>query len=396
MTLAKTFCSAPWFRTRIGWNGLYQPCCELNKQATEFNGRTQYSLNDTTVDEWMSSEYSQYLRQQLSQGVKIAECDRCWKMEKNNLESPRQSMNNTATGNRGHDLDNTWVKLFVNRSQDYKDYRLLSADIKLSNICNFSCAMCNAHDSSKIFDLWHKDQNNQFVQERLTAQPKYFENIVTNYQSKRGYQHLQDILNHSIQHLKVLGGEPLLDKDLFRILQDQSPDKKSQIHVHMVTNGSQDIVQAVEKLQGYKSISFSVSLEGVGKIQDYVRAGSNWKVVEKNILEAKHKGILIYIHNTLQALTVMDFSVLSSWCHQHQLPLTISVLDTPDYLAISVLPDYLRKQIVDQIPDKNIIDLINEIPDCSDQYPKFLEYVSWYERDFTTKLRDIQPLFYTG
>ena len=75
MTFEKTFCAAPWFQARIDWDGKYRPCAEFNESNSEFVGTTQYSINDTTVDQWLSSEYSQYLRKELSQGKQLSECN---------------------------------------------------------------------------------------------------------------------------------------------------------------------------------------------------------------------------------------------------------------------------------------------------------------------------------
>jgi molybdenum cofactor biosynthesis enzyme MoaA len=413
MTFKNTFCAAPWFQARIDWNGAYRPCCELNESNSTFAGRTEYSLSDTTIDEWMSSDYSQYLRKELSNGARLPECNKCWQKEKNNVKSLRQYTNDTATNNQGNNLDHTWVKIFVARSQDYKDYRLLSADVKLSNVCNFSCVMCGPHDSSKLYNEWKSELDNKFVQEKLQTYPTYFEDIVTNYQTQRGYQHLTDILTHPIRHLKVLGGEPLLDKELFKILQNQPLDKKSQIHIHMVTNGSQDIVEAVDRLKDYKSVSFTISLEGVGNLQDYSRNGSHWPTVEKNILDAKKNNILISINHTLQALTVLNLSELLLWCQHNQIQISFGILENPNYLSISVLPTHIRQIAIDnlsKIQDITIInsldnqllsinsikELINQFPIDSEKYTKFLEYISWFERKSSAKLRDLQPVFYAG
>jgi MoaA/NifB/PqqE/SkfB family radical SAM enzyme len=413
MSLSKTFCSAPWFQARIDWDGQYRPCCELNENASKFNGRTNYSLKNTTVDEWLSSEYSQYLRKELSEGNQLPECDKCWQKEKNAVESLRQQINDTTTNNQGDNLDNTWLKLFVNRSKDYKNYRLISADVKLSNICNFSCAMCSPHSSSKIYDKWKSDSDNTFVQKYLQTQPTYFSDILSNYQTQRGYQHLQTILSHPIRHLKVLGGEPLLDKQLFQILQEQPLEKKSQIHLHMVTNGSQDLVEAVDRLKDYKSISFTVSLEGIGAMQDYVRQGSDWPTVEQNILTAHKRNILINIHHTAQALTILNLPELLLWCYDNQISISFGILENPDYLSLSVLTPNIRQMIINNLLKikhinvinsvdnsllsiENIIELIDDFPVYLNQYTTFLEYVEWFERNNTQKLRDIQPAFYAG
>jgi molybdenum cofactor biosynthesis enzyme MoaA len=413
MSLAKTFCSAPWFQTRIDWDGNYRPCCELNETYSQFEGQTQYSLTDTTVDQYMSSEYSQYLRKNLSEGIPLPECSSCWKKEKSNVESLRQQINDTISNNQGHDLDSTWVKLFIKQSDHYKDYRLVSADVKLSNVCNFSCAMCSPHSSSKIFDQWKLQLNNKFVQEQLQHHPTLFKDITTNYKTKKGYQHLKEILSHPIRHLKVLGGEPLLDKELFHVLQQQSLEKKSLMHLHMVTNGSQDLVVAAKKLQDYKSVSFTVSLEGIGDMQDYVRQGSNWSIVEKNVLNAHQHGILINIHHTMQAMTALNLPELLLWCYNNKISISFGVLENPDYLSLSVLTSDIRQMIIDNLSKikhinvinsvdnsllsiENIIELIDNFPVHPNQYTTFLEYVEWFEQNSIKKLQHIQSAFYAG
>jgi len=412
MALSDTFCSAPWFQTRIDWDGHYRPCCGLTENASEFEGRTQYSIKDTTVDEWMSSEYSQYLRKNLTEGIQLKECDNCWQKEKHNVKSFRHDANNIVTKNQNSNLDNTWVKLFVDKNQNYQNYQIVSADVKLSNVCNFSCAMCSPFNSSKVYDKWQSNLDNKFVQERLLQQPTFLKDIASTYQSKRGYQHLKDILKHPLRYLKVLGGEPTLDKDLFRVVDQVPIDKKSKIHIELVTNGSQDLIEISNRLQDYGSVSYTISLEGVGDIQDYVRKGSHWPTIEKNILAAKQNGIHVNVNYTIQAMSVLNLHELLKWCSNNQIPISFGVLDYPGHLAVSVLPKKIRNSIVDNLrkssgvdvinsPDSTdllsidkIIELIDTIPDQSELYPKFLEYVAWFDQDSIQPLRDIQPLLY--
>jgi MoaA/NifB/PqqE/SkfB family radical SAM enzyme len=414
MGLSETFCAAPWFQARIDWDGQYRPCCGLTEKDSEFKGQTQYSIKDATVDEWMSSEYSQYLRKNLTEGIQLKECDNCWQKEKHNVKSFRHDANNIVTKNQNSNLDNTWVKLFVDKNQNYQNYQIVSADVKLSNVCNFSCAMCSPHNSSKVYDRWQSNLNNKFVQERLLQQPTFLKDIAATYQSKRGYQHLKDILNHPLRYLKVLGGEPTLDKDLFRVLDQVPVEKKSKIHIELVTNGSQDLVEISKKLQDYKFVSYTISLEGIGDIQDYVRKGSHWPTVEQNILNAKRNGIHVNVVYTMQAMSILNLHELLKWCSDNQIPISFGILDYPGYLAVSVLPKNIREIISNNLYKSlyvniinsqdntnilsidNIIELIDTIPDLSENYSKFLEYVAWFDQDSAQKLRDIQPILYTG
>lgn len=406
MTFNKsTFCAAPWFQLRLDWDGRYKPCCEFSTQ-TEFNGKTDYYLTDTSVNEWMMSEYSTYLREKLSTGQKISECSKCWHKESLGIQSLRQMINDTITANNGNDIENTWVRLFVEKNKNFKNYLLKSADIKLSNVCNFACAMCSPESSSKILDQWERDPSANFIQITLNDNADYFNNIRQTYQSQRGYQHLKDILQQPITHLKLLGGEPLLDKELFKILSKVSDEKRKSIHLHFVTNGSQSLTQVADILHSYKSISFTVSLEGIGSTQDYIRLGSVWGNVEKNILEAKQQNLQINIHHTLQALSVINVHELIQWAASHDLILKISKLENPKFLSVGILPrDLIDLSIENLLKLKDLkladgstsisslIDLVKSMPDMTNLYQEFLDFLNWYERRSNKKIEDICTMY---
>jgi Radical SAM superfamily/4Fe-4S single cluster domain len=391
-----TFCSAPWFRIRIDWDGKFRSCCEINTAQSKFAGQKEFSLNDSTVHEFMTSDYLTYLRQELTQGNQLAECSRCWKKEANGVRSLRQSHVDTVTNAQGADLTKTWIPHFVRRAPAFDQYRITAADVKLSNVCNFSCVMCNPASSSKIYDTWNNNQDNKFVQLRLQKQPTYLQDITATHQQLRSYQHLSDILAQPIIQLQLLGGEPLLDKKMFNILIDQPEEKKARISLNFITNGSQNLVEAAEKLQGYKQVSFSISLEGIGAIQDWARTGSDWSQIEQNIVSAQQQGILVAVGHTIQAATVFKLPELVRWCQQHQLWLDCGLLTDPDYLSVSVLPATTRQLILDQFDlgnklEQSLYDLITGLPPAVDLYNDFVEYVAWHEQDQPVKLRDICP-----
>jgi molybdenum cofactor biosynthesis enzyme MoaA len=395
-----TFCAAPWFQLRLDWDGSYRPCCEFSNQ-TKFTGKTKYNLLDTSAQEWMQSEYSTYLREQLTTGNQLAECTKCWDKEKVGMKSLRQTLNDTVTANKGDHIENTWVRLFVEKNKNFDNYLLKSADVKLSNVCNFSCAMCTPEYSSKILDRWEKDPSFKDIQVVLAKDPGYLNNIRQTYQSQRGYQHLKDILNEPITHLKVLGGEPLLDKELFKILLAVPKEKQSSIYLHFVTNGSKSLVEAKKLLSSYRSISFTVSLEGIGETQDYIRNGSNWVEIEHNILEAKDQGLLVNINHALQALSVINLYQLVEWAYIHKIKLNISTLVDPAYLSVGVLSNQVRKKSIENLKMLNvpleiidkIIQIIEAIPEKRELYQKFVDYIFWYEKQTTTTLKTICPEF---
>lgn len=407
MSISKTFCSAPWFQVRIDGTGDYRPCCEIDVSKSKFTKRVDYHIDTDTVDEYMSSEYLQYLRKELDTG-KPEECASCWKKESAGLPSLRHFVNNSVTKNQGNSLDQTWIPAYLKHTNSYASSRIVSADIKLSNVCNFACAMCNPKDSSKIFDQWINDQDNEFVKDILDKNPSYFSNIVSNYQGRRGYAHLKNILTHPITQLKLLGGEPLLDKELFSILESVPATKQKDITLLFVTNGSQDLVKAANRLSGFKSVIFVVSLEGVGVMQDYIREGSRWDIIEKNILEASKHNIDIIINHTVQAATILRLSELILWCQANNILINFSILSEPEHLSLSVLPSYIKLLAINKLKllsnitiigtndtESNSVESLCNIIRNSDNkeynYNKFLNYYNWYDKHKSIKLAHICP-----
>jgi sulfatase maturation enzyme AslB (radical SAM superfamily) len=274
--------------------------------------------------------------------------------------------------------------------------------------------MCEPANSSRIHSEWKSQQSVLFVQEKLLHNPTYFSDIVDNYQNQKGYKHLKDILKNNLKHLKLLGGEPLLDRELFRVLDEVPEEDRKNITLHFVTNGSQNLLDVKQRLHGYQEVIFTVSLESTNDIQDYARNGSNWSEIEHNILYAQKQGIKINIHHTLQALTVTHLDKLLSWCSSHNLSISFGILKHPNYLSLAVLPVSLRDLTVDRLDKinnikiyqdiensevksvKNIQNLIMSTNFDSALFTKFLDYLQWYERNTTLKLKNICPEFYNS
>lgn len=411
----KTFCGAPWFAIRIRSNGSFAPCCELNSDFSKFQGKKEYNVDVNTIEEWINSDYVTYIKQELKNGNKIAECNMCWKKEKNNIISLRKTINDTLTDNRGDEIKNTWIGSFLKKK--YTQPMLLAADIKISNLCNYSCVMCNPNDSSIIFSKWQKEQKNLFVKEEIKKNKNYFEEIKKKNKKKYSHSILLEILKHQIKHLKFLGGEPLLEKKLLTILSNINETKKKNIALHFVSNGSIDITKIIKKYNlNFKSVSVSFSLEGIENMQDWARKGSTWQNVKKNIFLAKKNGVQVSIHHTIQLSTIFRLNNLLNWCAKENLPITFGYLYKPSYHSIENLSNDLKKNIIDNLlinklnftkgtdsyyheNDTSVENLVTFLLEKfenknKNQIDKFYKFIEWYEKDSKLKLKNIVPELY--
>ena len=352
----KTFCAAPWFQLRVAADGYFRSCCVINHKNSKYTGQTEYNLADCSVEQWTDSDYNKYVKQNLTQGNRLQECQQCWQQEDNKQHSLRQTINNLVTNN-SNDISTSWLGAYFRKKQDWSSDLLLSADIKISNLCNFACAMCHPMDSSQIYTIWKKHTTHPLVQMRLTKDPTYLDRARSVFVEKNNLQLLEDILNKHPTHLKILGGEPLMDARTKQTLGQVSTKIAKKINLMFVTNGSQDLIQARQEFLHYKSVSFIISLDGIGSVQDYIRRGSCWTEISKNIDDyIKHYGVdNIHVHHTLQALSVQGLIHLMKWCESRSLCMSVAVLDTPGYMSLASVPTAILQQVAAELANSSII-----------------------------------------
>ena len=393
----KTFCAAPWFQIRTSSQGYYRSCCVMQCDKTEFAGKTDYQYPHNTLDEWMDSDYLNHVKTNLANGIQIPECNRCWVKEKYNETSLRQIINDSF-----YNTKFDWIEYYFNKKNILDKAPLVGADIKLDNTCNYACIMCNPMDSSKVWHIWDKNKHNKFVRQVTDNEPDYLDNVKLIYKEKNNYDLLVNIINKKPKYIKLLGGEPLLDKKMFSILESVDHKISKNITLIFITNGSVNLVQTSERLEHFKDVQFAISLEGVGAVQDYLRRGSTWKDVEQHILEYQQKNPrAVHVHYTLQALSIFHFADLAEWCNKHHIPLNFGLLSNPPYLSIEAIPPDLKKIIHARLKHcvfKSSIDTDNDVDQNSNIAQMIIdsnyndgllknlqEFVQWYDPDLNYK-----------
>jgi len=333
---ADTVCLASWFQLRNSSDNILKCCCQLEAHQTDFKSDSEIAIDIDNVQP--NNEYLMYVRKSLTDGVKLNECSKCWRSESSGIKSLRQQLNDMFTGSRG--LDQSWFSSYMKNKSDYRQDVLLSADLSILNLCNYSCAMCVPHASSKIYSIWKKNLENEFVKAELDQDPALLDNVKQNFMSGVNYRLLQTMFDHNVRYLKILGGEPLMDEKLLQMLDNYN--NQQNCHLHFVTNGSYSISEVSKRFANYKKVTFNVSIDGTEQVQDFIRRGSNWKQVEKNVLDFGNTDITV--HCTVQALNFVHLYKLAAWCQTHELKLSLGILEDPLYMKLDLLPENLIEQ----------------------------------------------------
>jgi hypothetical protein len=168
--------------------------------------------------------------------------------------------------------------------------------------------------------------------------------------------------------------------------------KRKKIDLIFITNGSVDLVKVSKQLTGFHNIYYIVSIEATGAVQDYIRRGSNWMEIEKNIdnfLNYKQQcadRLEVEIHCTCQALNIMHYADLKQWCQTRNIRHTVGILQSPNYLSLSVVPNELKQKVVTILKsltiDSNVQGLLSVLADTdynADLAEKFVRFIKWYD-----------------
>ncbi len=384
-----TFCAATWFQVRNRQDMTKTVCCQLDWTTKDLG------TEKLTPMEYMNSPKIINMRKQLSQGKKIKECSVCWRNESNGVLSLRQAVNEQL-------LRGGWSELYFNKKDNYETDMILIADVKIGNTCNFACIMCNAQDSSKIYADWMANKDSEFVEDYLKEDSMYLEKSKsTGYKTNLYRKHINDLIanNKHILSIKMLGGEPLMDKNLLQILSDMPSSRKKKIHLQFVTNGSHNLKQTTELLGNFKKIEYHVSLEGVGTMQEYARYGANWSQIESHILEQEeYMNGSIQVQHVMQASTVCKLHELINWVGENNIEFSVNNLFSPSYLSLQVVPNKLKPVIIKHLQNVKpfaivqsteytpysinaIIDTIEKIVFNKTNFDRYKKYINFYERD---------------
>lgn len=295
------YCKVPWGHTRIDANGEYRLCC--------VSGKSGYDTN-TSFDDWWNSDYLHEIRQQITLGKIPDACVRCQKDENAGKTSLRQILNP-----RLPEPDLTYP---------------VSVDISVDNTCNLACPSCSPNFSSQLA----KEQNNW---------PTEFQRSVSK-QNKD--QQIQDLLTNRVQHLKITGGEPLLNRTFLRHL-EQMPVGGI---LELVTNGTVFNPRVFEQLQKFDQILIEVSVDAVQDRFQYLRYPGSWLQVQSNILKmATLSNIHVSLNTVVSALSIETLHEVIEFSNANSLTVNFLTCAEPSYLTLAAVPDNLRQQVADQI-----------------------------------------------
>ena len=374
-----SFCSLPFVHQEKSFDGRHHICCYANQLQSDFVGQDSIpSFNSTTINN---------IRQKMLNGERPAECNVCYKFEDIGGKSPRQieteSWINLST--KKESLDNN-IHLFVNA----ETLTPTSLDLRYSNTCTLNCRMCNSGSSSSINQEYAKLQS-QWPEKFWTIK-----NPRTNHEV---------VLTPDIQKVYLAGGEPLVEPynlDILTKLADCKPD------VILVINTSLNYLsdKFLDVLNRFTCLTFTISLDGTDKVNDYIRHGSKFDVVSANIEKVKHHSLLfgscISMYNIFNIRDLINFVATTyPGCEESH---GLNRVNDLEELFIDNVPPELRPELIADLTDmlsiagsqvktsiQNIIVTLQQDNFDPERFENFKKYTRILDASRNESIIDIEP-----
>ncbi len=323
---SKSFCVAPWMSLYVHPNGDVLPCCNWDLDNPIGN------VNENSIKDIYDSEVNRDIRKKMISGTSVKQCSNCINHEKIDRESYRQILNKKYAN---------CVDYIENDTTNFHLW-----DIRITNLCNFKCRMCYHGFSSSWFNDAVAMNSNKSDSAIITLNDT---NDFLN-QLHPHYDYVEEIY--------FAGGEPLISEHHYQILEELINRKKSPL-LRYSTNLSKLSFKSKSIFDywvNFKEITLFVSIDGLGKVGEYIRSGfntelflNNAKLVsdflkESHIFYSFSYGALNYLHTFDMILELINYGLIDKEIdYSKRRMFAINPIYGPDYLSCKWLSDDIKE-----------------------------------------------------
>jgi organic radical activating enzyme len=305
-------------------------------------------------------------------GERPLACSGCYKDEDLGLVSKRMRENEIFKLNRDDLAKLTEPNGAIHSNIEY-------AELRLGNLCNLKCRTCNPNSSSK----WSSEYGT--MQDTLDFVRKY--DLKANFKWAESDIFWKEFLASSkdLKQLYINGGEPTLIKQHWFFLERLVDlGLSTSIEIKYNINSTYLPQNAFNIWKNFKSVSVGVSIDDIDKRNSYIRHGSDWNEVIKNLLSISSAGFHVAIEQTVSAYNVFYLDEMEVFCEKNNLGYGLNFVYDPEYLSIKCIPDHAKIKILNKLNNKLSDKWFNEVKahlseksraDLWDQFNKYNQFL---------------------
>jgi MoaA/NifB/PqqE/SkfB family radical SAM enzyme len=411
-----TFCVLPWIHLNLSPDGRVTLCCKSHDYILDEKGEI-INVQTHSLPEIWNSPALRNIRRDMADGKLLRDCKGCVRDEEFGRESHRTYSNKIWLKRRQEGVAITEA---IEQSKNWEAPLPHYLDSRMGNLCNLKCTICKPLYSSQI----ERDpvQAKWISGADYTRLPHRF-GAVADWQEAGELSDEIINLSGNLSLIQLAGGEPTINRTQIALLKRLADDGRAkQIDLEVVTNLS-NVREDVFKLYArFRTLSVSISADGMGPVYEYVRYPGKWDSLTRNIARLREiqPKTDISINFVLQAINALNVVPFIDWACDEIIRIGISIgrgLD--EYNDVRILPPKVREQMKEQFADfarrranwiagapnfwKNIQSMLGELDACDisddvrrSRIANFMQFVNDMDASRGLSFRSIAPGIYDG
>lgn len=379
-----TLCLAPFVHTYLSPQTERRMCCASREPAQNFKQYIDTSAGTgkyipITLEEHWNSDHMRSVRRRMIAGETLPECEVC-----------NDKLLNTSVYRSYFDQMFGHKYLQAIEATDITGYttmRPISWDYRFSNLCNFKCRMCGDMLSSS----WETEQRqhnmvnwdnpkNNWMRPEIKKQIEEFQSNQIEHEFSNAVE------NHQVEEVYWVGGEPLMYEQHWRYMKriielGDGPRVYARYNTNLSRVSYRGIDLFTDILSGLRDWQICASIDGTGKIGEYIRSGLNYNAWLKNFtrgVEIANHPRQIRIDFTLTLPGMFEVTNIIKLAEELKVDILAKVVFSfsPDIiLSPLALPRHLLEPWLDElIPNthgamQDILQQLKSRPTFDEQWP---------------------------
>lgn len=352
-SVSDSFCLAKWYQTSLHLTTGHTNSCfhcpthKINQEKIKINPRF---INDT--------DEKQIQRNKMMNGERPKECNYCWTVEDQGNLSDRFYRSGEEWAMEG------WNNF--NSTKAVPNY----VEVNFNSACNLKCMYCSPQYSTS----WMAEVNQYggYPTQTIHNDPSYFIGDRKPIPQREKNPYLDAFwkwwpeLYPNLRHFRMTGGEPLMDKNTYKVFDYVLQNPKPNLHLNVTSNFSVEpelfnkYMNYVKQLcDGEKIEHFMqfVSIDCFGDKAEYIRSGLDfnrlWDNVNTFLTEIPGRNSITFII-TMNNLCLTSLRELLTAIHglrkiysteYQRVWIDVPLLKNPEWMSIQIMPESYQYQL---------------------------------------------------
>ena len=382
------FCPRPFDHLYSSTSGDWVVCCQGQSNGSGLNTR------NTSATEWLNSTPLNNVRREILSGT-IGEstkrqCERCIVQEERYGTSDRLRYIERLSG-ADEPVYKQVLDYIETNEFNLKERFIVLQTRAFGNQCNLDCYMCHPQNSTTRQASNNKVDFNKYISFGGSNKEQ------TKLSSNNTIEEIKELAPY-ISVFLIQGGEPLVMKKQFEFL-DFLVEHGHSKHITIEMNTNLTILgtttnSILDYANKFKNMDMSISLEGVGKYNDYIRRRSDWDTILENLIKLRKATTRIGVFSTISLLSILHFDELILWCQQENMDQTMFVIDGPNELHPRHLPQPIKNKLINKYENLGGYGIITSALKLDRDPVKFIkaiEYIKATDIQYQTDIYTIYP-----